>query len=123
MTAETTLSQSGSGGGPIPGFGALETDLEGYLLHLEDWSREVAEAMARADGAELTDAHWEVIDFLRTYHKDYGLAPPVRILTRAIARRLGPDKGNSRYLYRLFPDGPARQACRYAGLPKPTGCV
>ena len=45
------------------------------------------------------------------------------ILTRAVARRLGPDKGNSRYLYRLFPDGPARQACRYAGLPKPSGCI
>jgi len=102
---------------------ALETDPEGYLVHIEDWSRDVAEAMALADGCELTDAHWQVIDFLRGYYAEYGFAPAVRILTRAIARRLGPDKGNSRYLYRLFPDGPARQACRYAGLPKPTGCI
>ena len=102
---------------------ALETDPEGYLVHIEDWSPDVAEAMARADGCELTDAHWQVIDFLRGYYAEYGFAPAVRILTRAVARRLGPDKGNSRYLYRLFPDGPARQACRYAGLPKPTGCI
>jgi len=102
---------------------ALETDPEGYLVHIGDWSAEVAEAMALADGCELTDAHWQVIDFLRGYYAEYGFAPAVRILTRAIARRLGPDKGNSRYLYRLFPDGPARQACRYAGLPKPTGCI
>ena len=102
---------------------ALETDPEGYLVHIEYWSPDVAEAMALADGCELTDAHWQVIDFLRGYYAEYGFAPAVRILTRAIARRLGPDKGNSRYLYRLFPDGPARQACRYAGLPKPTGCI
>ena len=102
---------------------ALETDPEGYLLHIEDWSPVVAEAMAVADEFELTDAHWQVIDFLRKYYAEYGFAPAVRILTRAVARRLGPDKGNSRYLYRLFPDGPARQACRYAGLPKPTGCI
>ena len=101
----------------------LETDPEGYLVRIEDWSPDVAEAMALADGCELTDAHWQVIDFLRGYYAEYGFAPAVRILTRAIARRLGPDKGNSRYLYRLFPDGPARQACRYAGLPKPTGCI
>ena len=101
----------------------LETDPEGYLVHIEDWSPDVAEAMARADGCELTGAHWQVIEFLREYYAEYGFAPPVRILTRAVARRLGPDKGNSRYLYRLYPDGPARQACRYAGLPKPTGCI
>lgn len=101
----------------------LDTDPEGYLVRLGDWSPRVAEAMASADGCELTDAHWQVIGFLREYHAEYGFAPAVRILTRAVARRLGPDKGNSRYLYRLFPDGPARQACRYAGLPKPTGCI
>jgi TusE/DsrC/DsvC family sulfur relay protein len=101
----------------------LATDEEGYLARLEDWSPDVAEAMAERDGLALTESHWQVIDFLRAYYQEYAFAPAVRILIRAIGKRMGPDKGNSRYLYRLFPQGPAKQACRYAGLPKPTGCV
>ena len=101
----------------------LETDPEGYLRATEEWTPEVAEAMAAADGIELTDAHWEVIDFLRAYYAEYAIAPAIRILTRAMARKLGREKGNTRYLYSLYPQGPAKQACRYAGLPKPTGCV
>jgi dissimilatory sulfite reductase related protein len=101
----------------------LETDEEGYIQNLEDWSPEVAEQMAHEDGLELTENHWEVINFLREYYEEYQIAPAVRVLTRAIGKRLGPDKGNSKYLYQLFPYGPAKQACKYAGLPKPTGCV
>ena len=74
--------------------------------------------MARADGIQLDENHFEVLWFLKEYYDEYQLAPPVRILTKAIAKRLGKDKGSSRYLYRLFPQGPAKQACRYAGLPK-----
>lgn len=101
----------------------LETDPEGYLLHLSDWTERVAEEMARDDGITLDENHWEVIRFLRGYYDEYGIAPAIRILTKAMARQMGREKGNTRYLYRLFPDGPAKQACRYAGLPKPTGCV
>ena len=101
----------------------LETDEEGYLLDLDAWEPAVAEAMARADELELGEAHWEVINFLRGYYKEYEIAPAIRILVKAIARKLGNDKGNTRYLYQLFPFGPAKQACRYAGLPKPTGCI
>ena len=102
---------------------AIETDEEGYLLNLSDWTEEVARGMAQAEGVELTPAHWEVINFLREYYHEYQIAPAVRVLTKAIGKKLGVDKGNSRYLYELFPYGPAKQACRYAGLPKPTGCV
>jgi len=102
---------------------ALETDEEGYLQRLEDWSSQVAEQMAVLDECTLTENHWEVINFLREYYDEFQFAPPVRILTKAIGKRLGKDKGNSRYLYELFPQGPAKQACRYAGLPKPTGCI
>lgn len=102
---------------------SFETDEEGYLATLSDWQPELANAMAEADGAELEENHWEVINFLRSYYEEYQIAPAVRVLTKAIGKRLGKDKGNSKYLYELFPYGPAKQACKYAGLPKPTGCV
>ena len=101
----------------------LETDEEGYLANLSDWEPAAAEAMAKEDDCELTEAHWEVINFLREYYEEYQIAPAVRVLTKAIGKKLGKDKGNSKYLYELYPYGPAKQACKYAGLPKPTGCV
>lgn len=101
----------------------IEVDEEGYLQNRADWSEEVAVEMAKVDGLELTANHWEVINFLREYYDEYQIAPAVRVLTKAIGKKLGPDKGNSKYLYELFPYGPAKQACKYAGLPKPTGCV
>ena len=97
---------------------SYETDEEGYLANLNDWQPDLAEAMAAADGAELSDNHWEVINFLREYYEEYQIAPAVRVLTKAIGKKLGKDKGNSKYLYELFPYGPAKQACKYAGLPK-----
>ena len=100
-----------------------EVDEEGYLLKISDWSREIAIAMSEEDGIDLSSEHWEVINFLQEYFKEYDFAPAVRVLTKAIAKKLGNDKGNFRYLYSLFPYGPAKQGCRFAGLPKPTGCV
>jgi TusE/DsrC/DsvC family sulfur relay protein len=100
-----------------------ETDEEGYLVNRTDWNEDLAKAMAQQDNCELTDNHWEVINFLREYYDEYQIAPAVRVLTKAIGKKLGPDKGNSKYLYELYPYGPAKQACKYAGLPKPTGCV
>lgn len=102
---------------------ALEVDEEGYLVNLNDWTRDAAVELAKTEDAELTDAHWEVIDYLREYYDEYQIAPAVRVLTKAIGKKLGKEKGNSKYLYELFPYGPAKQACKYAGLPKPTGCV
>ena len=100
-----------------------ETDEEGYLSNLSDWNAELADAMATEDGCQMSEFHWEVVNFLREYYDEYQIAPAVRVLTKAIGKRLGKDKGNSKYLYELFPYGPAKQACKYAGLPKPTGCV
>lgn len=101
----------------------IEVDEEGYLTNLNDWSRDAATVLAQTEDTELTEAHWDVIDFLREYYDEYQIAPAVRVLTKAIGKKLGKDKGNSKYLYQLFPYGPAKQACKYAGLPKPTGCV
>jgi len=100
-----------------------ETDEEGYLVNLADWNKDIAEAIAKAENVEMTENHWEVVNFLREYYDEYQIAPAVRVLTKAIGKQLGEEKGNSKYLYELFPYGPAKQACKIAGLPKPTGCV
>lgn len=103
--------------------GSWPVDAGGYLLEAGQWSADFAQAAARADGIELTPAHWEVIEFLRQYHSDYGDSPPMRVLVKALARQWGAEKADSRRLYQLFPQGPAKQACRYAGLPKPVSCI
>jgi tRNA 2-thiouridine synthesizing protein E len=100
-----------------------ETDADGYLRHLQDWSPQVAQQLAMQDDITLTDAHWEIIHFLRDYYAQYQIAPAMRTLTRKVGEALGRDKASSHHLYRLFPDGPAKQASRYAGLPKPTRCL
>ena len=100
-----------------------EVDEEGFLVNLDDWTKEIAEQMAKDDDVDLSDEHWGVINFLRDYFEEYQIAPAVRVLTKAIAKRMGKDKGNSKYLYSLFPYGPGKQGCRFAGLPKPTGCI
>ncbi|MCG6553895.1 MAG: TusE/DsrC/DsvC family sulfur relay protein [Candidatus Magnetominusculus sp. LBB02] len=101
----------------------IELDEDGYLTNLNDWSDDVAKLLSKEDNLDLTDAHWEVINFLRSYYQQYQIAPMIKILVKEIKKTMGADKGNTKYLYQLFPDGPAKQACRYAGLPKPTGCV
>ena len=98
-------------------------DARGYLLESSQWSRSWAETTATVDGIDLGWEHWEIIEFLRDYHQRFAMAPPMRLLVKEIGRQFGPDKASSRYLYRLFPDGPARQACRYAGLPRPVSCI
>ena len=100
-----------------------ETDEEGYLVNLADWNEEIGKVLAKGENVEMTDSHWEVVNFLRDYYNEYQIAPAVRVLTKAIGKQLGPEKGNSKYLYELFPYGPAKQACKIAGLPKPTGCI
>jgi len=102
---------------------SYETDEEGYLVNLGEWNEDVANEIAKQESIEMSDSHWEVVNFLRKYYEEYQIAPAVRVLTKAIGKALGPEKGNSAYLYELFPYGPAKQACKIAGLPKPTGCV
>jgi len=102
---------------------SYETDEEGYLTNLADWNADVGKYIADTENIDMSDQHWEVVNFLREYYEEYQIAPAVRVLTKAIGKKLGADKGNSQYLYELFPYGPAKQACKIAGLPKPTGCV
>ena len=101
----------------------FEADEEGYLTDIGAWNEELAVLIAQDENIEMSDDAWEVVNFLRNYYEEYQIAPAVRVLTKAIKKRLGPEKGNSKYLYELFPYGPAKQACKIAGLPKPTGCI
>lgn len=101
----------------------IETDAGGYLRRAEDWSESLATAMAGRDGIELGEEHWLVLRFLRAYWAEFGLAPGMRLLVRELQRELGRERGSSLALYRLFPEGPAKQASRYAGLPRPTSCI
>ena len=101
----------------------VETDKDGYLLNSQQWNEDVARAIALVESIELTDAHWEVIYFVRDFYQEYNTSPAIRMLVKAMAETLGVDKGNSRYLQRLFPEGPAKQATKLAGLPKPAKCL
>ena len=102
---------------------AVEHDEEGYITNLSEWSKDLADAIAAAENINMTDEHWAVVNFLREYYDEYQIAPAVRVLIKAIAKQMGPEIGNNKYMYELFPYGPAKQACKIAGLPKPTGCV
>ncbi len=103
--------------------GLPEVDEKGYLLDWQAWSPAVAKAMAARDGVSLTEDHWVVLEIFRQYYGEFEIDPPMRALVKRARDALGKEKGTSRYLYRLFPDGPATQACRYAGLPRPLSCV
>ncbi len=101
----------------------IATNTEGYLEQQSDWDESVAAAIAQTEGIELQAEHWEVIHFLQTFYQDYNHTPAMRALVKALKMKFGPNKGNSIYLHTLFPGGPAKQASRIAGLPKPSRCI
>ena len=101
----------------------IALDERGYLVDPSDWDERVAECMAQGDGVSLTADHYAVIDIFQDYFRRYEIEPPMRALVKLVAERMGEEKGNSRFLYRLFPEGPTTQACRYAGLPRPLSCI
>lgn len=101
----------------------VEVDENGFLAHVDDWNKNVADYFAQAEGITMSDKHWEVVNFLREYYQECRIAPVKKILVRALERKFGPEKGNENYIYELFPAGPAKQACKIAGLPRPAGCL
>jgi tRNA 2-thiouridine synthesizing protein E len=100
-----------------------EHDEEGYILDVNNWNEDLAKVIAQEEGLNMTEEHWLVVNFLREYYNEYQIAPAVRVLVKAVKKKFGEEKGSNKYLYELFPYGPAKQACKVAGLPKPTGCV
>ncbi|HEX4549415.1 TusE/DsrC/DsvC family sulfur relay protein [Pseudomonas sp.] len=102
---------------------AIALDKDGFLVDLDDWSHDVASALAAAEEIELTAEHWEVLELLRSFYAEFQLSPATRPLIKYTALKLGPDKGNSLHLNRLFKGTPAKLAAKLAGLPKPTNCL
>jgi tRNA 2-thiouridine synthesizing protein E len=95
----------------------IEMDGDGFMLQPELWNDEVAKVIAQADDInDLTEDHWKVIRIIRQNYEEKGLAPMVRVICKETGLKL-------KQIYELFPLGPARGACRVAGLPKPEGCV
>ncbi|AHL33437.1 Sulfurtransferase TusE [Pseudomonas brassicacearum] len=101
----------------------IALDKDGYLADLEDWSADVATALAAAEDIELSPEHWEILELLRGFYHEFQLSPATRPLIKYTALKLGADKGNSLHLNRLFKGTPAKLAAKLAGLPKPTNCL
>ena len=100
----------------------IETDSEGYLRNLGDWSEAFVRAQAQREDLDLTAEHWELIHFLRQYFQERGVQPQVRVMIRHFAEAWGPERGNNHYLHALFPrGGPQKQGNRLAGLLKTKG--
>ncbi|WKJ89948.1 TusE/DsrC/DsvC family sulfur relay protein [Methylomonas montana] len=102
---------------------ALETTDDGFLRDAAQWNRRVADELARLEAIEINDAHWEILLFIRDYYQQFKHLPNARMFVTAVRKQFGEDKGNSRYLQKLFPQGPLKYACKIAGLPKPPTCL
>lgn len=96
----------------------LELNEEGFLNNPEDWNEDLAVALAKeAEGLDaLNEDHWAVIRFIRAHFLENQSAPMVRAICKSTGVPL-------KKIYELFPGGPAKGACKVAGLPKPDGCV
>ena len=100
----------------------IETDSEGYIKNLDDWSEDFARALAAQEGLELTDEHWQVIRYLRAYYDEHCVQAQVRVMIKHFTELWGPEKGNNHYLHDLFPiGGPQKQGNRLAGLLRTKG--
>ena len=96
---------------------SYQVDEDGFLEDPSIWNEDVAKDFSNSEGVdELTEEHWKVINYLREYYLQFGIAPMIRKLCKETGFKLNK-------IYELFPSGPAKGACKLAGLPKPTGCV
>jgi TusE/DsrC/DsvC family sulfur relay protein len=101
----------------------LKVNGDGFLENAEEWDPHVGTYIAAVEGIEMTEHHWAVVNFLRDYYKQYKIAPGVGLLVKEMGNKLGSEKNKIKYLYTLYPCGPAKQACKIAGLPDSTGCI
>lgn len=101
---------------------SIQVDSEGYLIDLDDWSEGFARAQAAEEELELTDEHWQVINFIREYHNEHRVQPQVRVMISHFTQKWGAEKGSNLYLHELFPrGGPQKQGNRLAGIRRTKG--
>jgi tRNA 2-thiouridine synthesizing protein E len=98
-------------------------DSNGFLCNLNEWNEVTADALAKTENITLTENHWEIIRLVRNFYHKYQHSPEMRPLIKFIKLELGEQKGNSLYLLSLFPNSPAKLACKIAGLPRPANCL
>jgi len=101
----------------------IQTDKNGYLTDSRQWNEEIAIQIAQLEGIEMTDDHWQVVKYVRQFYEEFNTSPSIRPLVKFLKKVLDEDKSNSLYLQILFPEGPAKQATKIAGLPKPARCT
>ena len=95
----------------------IEVDEDGFITQIDKWNADVACALATTEGiAEMSEAHWKIANYLRDYFLKFNIAPPIRKLCKETGFSL-------KEIYALYPSGPAKGACKVAGLTKPAGCV
>lgn len=100
----------------------IETDAEGYLQNLGDWSEDFVRAQAAREGLALTESHWQVIRFLREHYQQHGVQAQVRAMIKYFTEAWGPARGSNHHLHEMFPSGgPQKQGNRLAGLLKTKG--
>lgn len=98
-------------------------DKEGFLRRLEGWTPQIATEIAAAEGIQLQDSHWELVNLIRQYYTEFDSSPSMRPLVKYIRLKLSAEKGNSIYLLSQFPGSPAKIGSKIAGLPKPDNCL
>lgn len=101
----------------------ITTDANGYLTDSRQWNNQIALIVAKLEGIEMTDDHWQVVKYVRQFYEEFNTSPSIRPLVKYLKKVLAEDKSNSLYLQILFPEGPAKQATKIAGLPKPARCT
>lgn len=95
----------------------IEVDEDGFMMEPDEWNQDIAVALATTEAVDdMTEEHWKLVNYLREYYLKFGIAPMIRKLCKETGFPL-------KKVYELFPSGPAKGACKVAGLAKPTGCV
>ncbi|WP_343192501.1 TusE/DsrC/DsvC family sulfur relay protein [Buchnera aphidicola (Taiwanaphis decaspermi)] len=98
-------------------------DKEGYLKNINIWNKSLAKKIAFFEKIKMKKQHWEIIYLVRNFYLSFGISPSIRIIMKILKKNNKYSKIDSSYLFKLFPKGPALQANKIAGLPKPSNCL
>jgi len=100
----------------------IETNEQGFLLDLDDWSEDFATALAERDGIELFVDHWELIWYFREYYEENQTNPTMHTMVRTLGmkgKHFHDQKSYEKHIYKLFPTDPVHELCKLSGLPMP----